>query len=79
MRLHTERAGKVFVGLDMLAGCVAQNGRGYLTTGQLVDAANPTNNKLRNTVITAATRDRSAAAVNFGMGAWTGGTDVNKA
>ncbi|HEY7374066.1 MAG TPA: DUF1552 domain-containing protein, partial [Polyangia bacterium] len=48
------------------------NGGGYLKTGQYVDAGNVTNNKLWNTLITAAIRDKSTAAVNFGMGTGTG-------
>jgi len=55
------------------------NGGGYLKTGQYVDAANATNNKLLNTVITAAIRDKSTTAVNFGMGTGTGELDVIKA
>jgi hypothetical protein len=48
------------------------NGGGFLKTGQYVDAGNVTNNKLFNTLITAAVRDKSSAAVNFGMGTGTG-------
>jgi hypothetical protein len=48
------------------------NGGGYLKQGQYVDAANVTNNKLFNTIITAAIRDKSTTAVNFGMGTGTG-------
>ncbi len=48
------------------------NGGGYLKTGQFIDAAKVTNNKLHNTIITAAIRDKSTAAVNFGMGTGTG-------
>jgi hypothetical protein len=36
--------------------------------GQYIDAGNVTNNKLFNTLITAAIRDKSTAAVNFGAG-----------
>ena len=44
------------------------NGGGYLKQGQYVDAGNVTNNKLWNTLITAAIRDKSTATVNFGSG-----------
>jgi hypothetical protein len=42
--------------------------RGYLKQGQYVDAANSGNNKLLNTLITAATQDTSAPTENFGEG-----------
>jgi len=49
------------------------NGGGYLKQGEYIDAgANTTNNKLWNTIITAAIRDKSTAAVNFGVGTGTG-------
>lgn len=48
------------------------NGGGYLKTGQFIDAGKVTNNKLFNTLITAAVRDKSTATVNFGMGTGTG-------
>ena len=48
------------------------NGGGFLKTGQYVDAGNVTNNKLFNTLITAAIRDKSSQPVNFGMGTGTG-------
>lgn len=48
------------------------SGGGYLKQGAYVDAANVTNNKLFNTLITAAIRDKSTATVNFGMGTGTG-------
>jgi hypothetical protein len=48
------------------------NGGGFLKTGQYIDAGNVTNNKLFNTLITAAIRDKSAMTVNFGMGTGTG-------
>jgi hypothetical protein len=44
------------------------NGGGYLKQGQYVDAGKVTNNKLWNTLITAAIRDQSTATVNFGSG-----------
>jgi hypothetical protein len=48
------------------------NGGGFLKTGQYIDAGNVTNNKLHNTLIPAAIRDKSTATVNFGMGTGTG-------
>lgn len=48
------------------------NGGGFLKTGQFIDAGNVTNNKLHNTLITAAIRDKSSATVNFGSGTGTG-------
>jgi Protein of unknown function (DUF1552) len=48
------------------------NGGGYLKTGQYIDAGKVTNNKLFNTLITAAIRDKSSTTVNFGMGTGTG-------
>jgi hypothetical protein len=48
------------------------NGGGFLKTGQYLDPGKVTNNKLHNTLITAAIRDKSTATVNFGMGTGTG-------
>lgn len=48
------------------------NGGGFLKTGQYIDGGGVTNNKMQNTLITAAIRDKSTAAVNFGMGTGTG-------
>jgi len=48
------------------------NGGGFLKTGQFIDAGNVTNNKLHNTLITAAIRDKSSATINFGSGTGTG-------
>jgi hypothetical protein len=48
------------------------NGGGFLKTGQYIDAGKVTNNKLHNTLITAAIRDKSTATVNFGAGTGTG-------
>jgi len=48
------------------------NGGGLLKTGQYIDGGNVTNNKMQNTIITAAIRDKSSATVNFGMGTGTG-------
>ena len=45
------------------------NGGGFLKTGQNLDAGKGTgNNKLHNTLITAAIRDKSTATVTFGSG-----------
>ena len=55
------------------------SGGGYLKQGQYIDAGNVTNNKLFNTIITAAIRDKSTAAVNFGAGTGTGEIDGMKA
>jgi hypothetical protein len=48
------------------------NGGGFLKTGQFLDAGKVTNNKLLNTLITAAVRDKSTAAVDFGKGTGNG-------
>jgi len=48
------------------------NGGGFLKTGQFIDGGSVTNNKFHNTIITAAIRDKSTTAVNFGMGTGTG-------
>jgi hypothetical protein len=48
------------------------NGGGFLKTGQFLDPGKITNNKLHNTIITAAIRDKSTATVNFGAGTGTG-------
>jgi hypothetical protein len=48
------------------------NGGGFLKTGQYLDPGKITSNKLHNTLITAAIRDKSTAAVNFGSGSGTG-------
>jgi hypothetical protein len=56
------------------------NGGGYLKLGQYIDAGSSiTNNKLFNTLITAAIRDKSSTAVNFGMGTGTGEIAAMKA
>jgi hypothetical protein len=55
------------------------NGGGYLKTGQYIDAGNVTNNKLLNTVITAAIRDKSTETVNFGKATGTGEIAAMKA
>jgi Protein of unknown function (DUF1552) len=48
------------------------NGGGFLKTGQFLDAGKVTNNKLLNTIITAAVRDKSTTAVDFGKGTGNG-------
>ena len=48
------------------------NGGGFLKTGQFLDGGKVTNNKLLNTIITAAIRDKSTAAVDFGKGTGNG-------
>jgi hypothetical protein len=48
------------------------NGGGFLKTGQFIDAGKVTNNKLLNTIITAAIRDKSKETVDFGKGTGTG-------
>lgn len=48
---------------------IAGSGGGYLKQGQFVDAGNVTNNKLFNTLIYAAKRDKNTTAVTFGSGA----------
>jgi hypothetical protein len=55
------------------------NGGGYLRPGAYVDAGNVTNNKLFNTLITAAIRDKVTTPVDFGMGTGTGEIAVMKA
>jgi hypothetical protein len=55
------------------------NGGGYLKQGQFIDAAGVTNNKLLNTVITAAVRDKSTEVVNFGKATGTGELAAMKA
>lgn len=52
---------------------IAGNAGGYLKQGQFIDAASATNNKLFNTLITAATRDKSQWTMNFGQGTGSGG------
>jgi hypothetical protein len=46
-----------------------------LKQGQFVDGGNVTNNKLFNTLITAATRDKSTEVANFGRGSGSGQLD----
>ena len=51
---------------------IAGNAGGYLKQGAYVDAGNVTNNRLFNTLIAAAVRDKSAWTQNFGMGSGSG-------
>ncbi len=51
---------------------IAGNGGGYLKQGAFIDAGNVTNNKLFNTLIAAATRDKNSEMPNFGKGSGTG-------
>jgi hypothetical protein len=44
------------------------NAGGFLKTGQYLDPGKVNNNKLQNTLITAAIRDKSTTTVNFGSG-----------
>jgi hypothetical protein len=47
------------------------NGGGFLKQGQFVDAGGATNNRLLNTLISAALQDKHMTVENFGEG--TGG------
>jgi hypothetical protein len=51
---------------------IAGDGGGYLKQGAYLDAGNVTNNKLFNTLITAAVRDKSSAMQDFGSGMGSG-------
>jgi hypothetical protein len=51
---------------------IAGTGGGYLKTGAYVDAGNVTNNKLFNTLIHAAIRDKMPWTDNFGQGTGSG-------
>ncbi|MGC4090007.1 MAG: DUF1552 domain-containing protein [Polyangiaceae bacterium] len=51
---------------------IAGNGGGFLKQGQYIDAGNVTNNKLFNSLITAAVRDKSTDTVAFGQGSGSG-------
>jgi len=55
---------------------IAGNGGGYLKQGAFVDAGNITNNKLFNTLIAAAIRDKDPAPPSFGKGSGTGQIDA---
>lgn len=51
---------------------IAGNGGGHLKQGAFVDAANTTNNKLFNTLIAAAVKDKTSWTTNFGQGSGSG-------
>jgi hypothetical protein len=55
---------------------IAGNGGGYLKQGMFIDAGNVTNNKLFNSLITAAVRDKTTWTMAFGQGSGTGGLDA---
>jgi hypothetical protein len=55
---------------------IAGNGGGYLKQGEFVDAGNITNNKLFNTLIAAAVRDRDPEPPSFGQGSGSGQIDA---
>jgi hypothetical protein len=55
---------------------IAGNAGGYLKQGAYVDAGNVTNNRLFNTLIAAAVRDKAPWESNFGDGSGTGGIDA---
>jgi hypothetical protein len=55
---------------------IAGNGGGYLKQGTFIDAGNVTNNKLFNSLITAAVRDKSTWTNDFGQGTGSGGLDA---
>jgi hypothetical protein len=51
---------------------IAGNAGGYLKQGAYIDAGNVTNNKLFNTLIAAASRDKTSDPPNFGKASGTG-------
>ena len=55
---------------------IAGDAGGYLKQGAFVDAGNTTNNKLFNTLIAAAVRDKTSFAMNFGQGSGSGALDA---
>ncbi len=55
---------------------IAGDAGGYLKQGMFVDAAGSTNNKLFNTLIAAAVRDKTSWTTNFGQGTGSGGLDA---
>jgi hypothetical protein len=55
---------------------IAGNAGGYLKQGAYVDAGNVTNNRLFNTLIAAAVRDKLDWTTNFGDGDGSGGIDA---
>jgi hypothetical protein len=58
---------------------IAGNAGGVLKQGEFVDAGNATNNKLFNTLIAAAVRDKTTWTESFGQGEGSGGLDVIEA
>lgn len=52
---------------------IAGNAGGALRQGQFIDAGNVTNNRLFNTLIAAAVRDKTQWTMNFGQGTGSGG------
>ncbi|MEI9939625.1 MAG: DUF1552 domain-containing protein [Pseudomonadota bacterium] len=55
---------------------IAGNASGYLKQGAYVDAGNVTNNRLFNTLIAAAVRDKTSWTENFGDGTGSGAIDA---
>jgi hypothetical protein len=55
---------------------IAGDAGGYLKQGAFVDAGNSTNNKLLNTLINAAVRDKMAWTENLGQGSGSGGLEA---
>ena len=51
---------------------IAGNAGGYLKQGVFIDAANATNNKLFNTLISATVRDKNTEVLDFGKGMGSG-------
>jgi hypothetical protein len=51
---------------------IAGNGGGTLKQGQFIDAANATNNRLFNSLIASAVRDKTQWSMNFGQGTGSG-------
>jgi hypothetical protein len=51
---------------------IAGNAGGYLKQGAFIDAGNVTNNRLFNTLISAATRDKTTETTDFGEGSGSG-------
>lgn len=55
---------------------IAGNAGGYLKQGLFIDAGNATNNRLLNSLIDAAVRDKTRWTMNFGQGSGSGGLDA---
>jgi hypothetical protein len=60
-------------GFNNLPIIIAGSAGGYLKQGQYIDAAGATNNKLLNTLITAAVRSNGMSVTNFGGAGLSGG------